>query len=230
MAAFNDERWLAGKATGGTREFVYAAGIAARFLAKWSGFYQAVDLRRDHSEEGRTGHNRFWWVDLGTKLASPAMLVFAVVLGDIYDAMTPHVLRVQKPGVLPDVRARSMDELIAGCKGTRTAIASLLPWVERFAMLAPYLVARDIHLFASTVLGRSLRKLPGMLAEMFTEGKWQGRPVCIAAAEPDFQSVRVHNVCQCVSVRRIGDPHVAHHGAGKAARTSTWIGCQGPGC
>ena len=222
VAVSNNEKWLAGKAPGGTREFVYAAGIPARFLDKWAGFYQAVDLRRDHSEEGRTGHDRFWWIDLGVKLASPAMLVFAAVLVDVYAAMTPHVCLVQKPGVLPDVRARSLTDLRASVLGTQGAIRDLLPWVARFPMLQPYLVARDITLFVSAVLGRRLRKLPRMLAEMFTTGKWCGRAVCITVPEVDHGILQVHNVCQCISVRKAGDPHVTKSGPGKAGRFSKW--------
>ena len=44
-----------GKAPGGTREFVYVAGIPERFLAKWTTYYKAVDSRRAHSEKGGTG-------------------------------------------------------------------------------------------------------------------------------------------------------------------------------
>ena len=170
---------MAGKALGGTREFVYAAGIPDRFLHKWSGYYQSVDLRRDHSEEGRTGHDRHWWVELGHKVASPAMLVFAVIHADVYAVMTPHVLSVQKPGLLPDVRARSLDDLIAGCHAKCSAITRLLPWVERLPLLLPYLLPNDIHEFASVLLGRHLRRLPRMLTELYCNCTWRRHLVCI---------------------------------------------------
>lgn len=217
VAAFNDNRWLVGKAPGGTREFVYAAGIPDRFLAKWDGFYQAVDLRRDHSEEGRTGHDRHWWVDLGVKLASPSTLVFAVVHADVYAVMTPHVLSVQKPGLLIDVRARSLDDLKAGLVEKRRAIQRILPWVQWLPRVLHYLnVARDITLFTSVMLGRHFRRLPRMLGEMFGKCTWYDRRVCIRAPEPNFQSVWVHPVCQCVSWRRAGNPYVTQEEPGKA--------------
>ena len=246
VAAFSGEQWLAGKAPGGTREFVYAAGIPDRFLAKWAQTYRAVDLRRDHAEEGRTGHDRHWWVALGIRLASPSMLVFAVVLADAYTVMTPHVLRVQKPGLLPDVRARGLEHVITGLQAQRRAMGRLLPWIDLLPMVARYLggtvgrngravsvpngIAKDITVFVSTLLGRHLRRLPRMLGEMIGNGEWQGRRVCLDAREPAFGSIWVHHACQCISMKRAGHPDVTREDVGKAFGAQQGAGPTGVEC
>ena len=185
-ATFAGESWLAGKAPGGTREFVYLAGIPERFLQKWRFYYEAVDMRREHSEANRTGHDRFWWVDLGHRLGAASAPVFALLHSTVYRALTPHVLFVQKPGSLPDARARSLAGATSTLKKVRACIQKLHPWMTRLTLLAPYWGIGErggaravVQRFVGLLVGKQIPGLAPMFGKILGNLRWHGKAVCI---------------------------------------------------
>ena len=215
VATMAGEKWLVGKAPGGAREFVYLAGIPDRFLAKWKTYYHGVDLRRVHSEEGRTGHTTAWWVDLGKRLSSARMPVFALCHSAVYAALTPHVLFIQKPGSLPDARVRSHAQAMATLAEIASTLKRVLPWVQVIPMVLPYIgsmadVRTGVHSLVSALIGKHFRGLPSMLAGMLSNNKFHGLGVTLDWPEPSFGNLDVHHACQCMS-RRDSDPVLVRH-------------------
>ena len=204
------EKYLTSMAPGGNREFVYLARMPARFLAKWTTLYQAVDLRRAHSEDGRTGHDPAWWVELGRRLANAGSPVFALCHGALYDELAQHVLYVQKPGSLPDVRLRSIHRIFEASEGHRKALARLLPWLRVLPFVFNYIGSRimighTVAAMAHACIGRYFRGLPKMLAEMYADGKFRGHAVAVEHDEAAPKNFFVHHACHCCMPRRAHD-------------------------
>ena len=209
VALMAGERWLVGKAPGGTREFVYVAGIPERFLAKWRTYYEAVHVQRKKSELKKTGHDKVWWVDLGLRLSRSSMIVFTLLHRDVYQALTPQVLFVQKPGSLPDAREHGHRKAMGDIGILSSIMAKLRPWVAYMPMLRPYIgkgmMRKTVHSLVSALVGRHFRGLPPMMAGMMHNYKFQGHRISQEVREAQWGRKFVHHACQCMS-RRDNEP------------------------
>ena len=75
----------------GTREYGYLAQCPRRCIDKLKGHYAALQVRHNHSQEGRTKHSVSYWVALGQTVASMELVVFVLCLVDILESHDGYI-------------------------------------------------------------------------------------------------------------------------------------------
>ena len=203
---------LSSQLQGGSRKFVYLAGIPARFLQKYKSWVRSVDVRKQQREKetsrrGRGTKDLEWWSSLSTELTDAALLIFVMILGSVLETVSPYCLLVQRPTLVTSERQQAQQLMLAKLDGLRQLPSDILQFLRFTLFLTPYLLAKDgLATYVWTVsVHRWWRQLPYLsqhLMSLWYKGTFQGEDVLVdlpVKCPVDDEFTTIHGACQCGS-------------------------------
>ena len=220
-------KFLVGRKPGSTRKFVYFSGGPAIYLKKFPAYYRAIELRRNHSLEGRTNKTPQWWTELGHRFASARLLTFIMCFQQILESARPFALSVQATNSTP----WSLQSGFRMLKENLGQQLEQLRWLERvlqvMQFVQPYVATESVRFFLDAISLRFCRAsniLSVALPVLWTQGRFCGMNVLLdySPTEPNDPNICLHNACQCLF--RKGPPlPSAGSGSGASAGQPTAV-------